>query len=166
MRPPQARALCHVPQVSQQDQSLGMPPAAGSTSWTDVGHGPPTPVGCGTGGQEPAVLCVALLFSHASGPDACSPCQHYLPSRLDTLPDAEVDDDPGGDQAEDHLPVHLPWLAEAPRETQHLVPAEWGCAEHQHDTPSPRQHPPGSHTHSQNSMTGERLLVMSVQLKL
>lgn len=29
-----------------------------------------TPVGCGTGGQEPAVLCVTVLSLHAGGLDA------------------------------------------------------------------------------------------------
>ena len=30
----------------------------------------------------------------------------YLASRLDSLPDTEIDEDPDGHQTQEHLPVH------------------------------------------------------------
>ena len=46
----------------------------------------------------------------------------HLASRLDSLPDTKVDEDPDGHQTEEHLPVHPTRVVQPLRDTQDLVP--------------------------------------------
>ena len=58
---------------------------------------------------------VTLLCGHDSG--------FHLSRRLDAFTDAEVDDEPGEEQAADQVPLEGSWLVYTTREVQHVVPA-------------------------------------------
>ena len=47
----------------------------------------------------------------------------YLSRRLDAFTDAEVDDEPGEEQAANQVPLEGSGLVNAAREVQHVVPA-------------------------------------------
>lgn len=48
----------------------------------------------------------------------------YLPSRFDSLPDAEVNQNPDDHQTQHELPVNGSSVVQTRRDVQHLVPAQ------------------------------------------